>query len=133
MFPVYRMVPPRFVALLAIGMGIPYLTLGAASEALRAAPIPLRYAPMLYLFTTAIGAIFFLGLRSTSRASAKVYSICGAILGLIPWGVYQLSIAASVQPTFLWMPLVVGLATGTAAGWMIWRGDDGFPRQATRP
>ena len=125
---VYRMVPLRFIAILCIGMGLPYLTLSVVSEALQPGTIPLRFAPLLYLFTTAIGVLFFLGLRLTSRASAKVYSICGAILGLIPWGVYQLSIATTLQPRFLWMPLIVGLVTGALAGWAIWRGDDGFPR-----
>lgn len=127
---IYRMIPFRLVALLCVGVGIPYLTLATASEALRAAPIPLRFAPTLYLATIAIGAVFFLGLRGTSRANAKVYAICGAILGLIPGGVYQISIVASEQPAFLWMPLLVGLMTGAGAGWSIWRGDDGFSRVA---
>jgi hypothetical protein len=58
---VYRMVPLRFIAILCVGMGLPYLTLSGVSEALQPATIPLRFAPVLYLFTTVIGVLFFLG------------------------------------------------------------------------
>jgi hypothetical protein len=132
MLPVSRMVPLRLVAVICIGSGIPYLTLGTASEALRTAPIPLSWAPTLYFFTAAIAALLFLALRSRTSANARIYAACGAMFGLVPWGVYQLSLLASAQSVFLWIPLLVGLIAGAAAGWTIWRGDDGFTGQLTR-
>src|SRR5687768_5314405 len=132
MLPVSRMVPLRLVALICIGVGIPYLTLGTVSEALRTAPIPLSFAPTLYFFTAAIGALFFLALRSRTSANARIYVACGAMFGLVPWGVYQLSLLASAQSLFLWMTLLAGLVAGAGAGWTIWRGDDGFTGQLTR-